>query len=414
MRLGRLTRFSLGVCVTLLGVAACEPQVGRWKPALGISTERDSAGVRIVENAERHPDNVFRTSAEPVLILGAEPTADAFLLEVSGAVAFDRGPIVVANGGLRQLYWYDRKGRLTDRTGGAGSDPGQFMRLTDIRRNGRDSLSVYDIRLRRLSSIHRSGVFTGSVSLPVVESMPSGLPLGMFEDGQIAAYQGSFLMRDTGTVRMERLTREIFRFDPVTDSVFTIVVANGPEVMVVPDVLPRGGMVKRRRRFGRTGVYVVWNNSLAVGDNATYEFRLYDQTGTLQTIVRKDYERLAITNDHLQRVRTAQLETILDDGVRERIAQLFDVEPPPPEFMPAFGERILVDGQDRLWVVDYGWPLGGPTEWSVFDESGRLVAHVTTPADEWVSFVSDNLVLTVVTDQSGVEQVRAYSLEKIM
>jgi hypothetical protein len=101
-----------------------------WQNALAQGV-RDSAGVRIVENARPvwAPAEALRLSLSPALVIGTRPEPSYELSRVAGAARLSDGRIVIADGGSLQLRFFDSQGVFSNAVGGPGEGPGEFRRI---------------------------------------------------------------------------------------------------------------------------------------------------------------------------------------------------------------------------------------------------------------------------------------------
>ena len=84
---------------------------------------------------------------------------------------------------------------------------------------------------------------------------------------------------------------------------------------------------------------------------------------------------------------------------------------PYPQTMPAYG-RIMVDSDGNLWVPEYR-PFGDEQpRWTVFDAEHRLLGSVETPLGFAVHEIGTDFVLGCLTDESDVQHIQLYALEK--
>ena len=91
------------IALALFGAAACQPD-RQYRSAPATST-RDSAGIRIVENAKPPAGSrVWQVASEPAVSIGEQEGEDPYMLhQVWDATKLSDGRIVVANSGDGQL-----------------------------------------------------------------------------------------------------------------------------------------------------------------------------------------------------------------------------------------------------------------------------------------------------------------------
>ena len=110
------------VVSALVGMGAAFP--------LAAQSTRDSAGVRIVENARpawtsRHR---LRLEATPLLVIGDTVNAPYRFRQVRGVFRLSDGRIAVADGGSLQLRIFTADGRFLSASAGRGNAPGRYDR----------------------------------------------------------------------------------------------------------------------------------------------------------------------------------------------------------------------------------------------------------------------------------------------
>ncbi len=123
--------------------AACAPDSG----SSGGFAQRDSAGIRIVENSAPawSEGEGWRLSDEPTLEIGVLDGAPEyqFYRAFDGARLSD-GRIVVANAGTHELRVYDSNGDFLGSSGREGAGPGEFKNIGVLEVFAYDSLLTWD------------------------------------------------------------------------------------------------------------------------------------------------------------------------------------------------------------------------------------------------------------------------------
>ena len=255
----------------------CERPAERPDP----STARDSAGVRIVENERGTWMNPWQVDSQPLLSIGSvDGDPDHLLYRVIGAVGLPSGRIVIANEGSLELLFYDEEGSLLRRAGRRGGGPGEFQSLEWLSRYGPDSVLAVDVRGQRVSYFDQEGNFGRSVRLEPNAEIPFPRPVGVFGDGSFLATQGTFSLGADPPVRVARTLDPLFRY--MSDGTSAILLGSfpGPEWVSAP-VGPVGQWERRRRPFGSETAFAAAGDRFYVGDNATYEIRVYSISGQL-------------------------------------------------------------------------------------------------------------------------------------
>ena len=368
---------------------------------------RDSAGIRIVENARPADDSrlAWRIGSEPAVSIGEVFGDEAYLLDqVSDAVILPDGRVVVANTGLNELRVYDAAGVHLATWGRRGQGPGEFLNLVGVDVWPGDSVVAWDSRNRAISVFDSGGTFGRSF---VLESEPNR-PL----EPRFAFSDGSFLGRHevvTGLghrrskVSYERRDgdgrrwRDYGTHDGV-DS-YTGTIGGG---IIFREALP----------FSRGFHTAQWGDLVIINPDDEYHILAYDGTnGSLARIVRREHANRAPTGAEAEQ----ELERILErspydprtlDMIRDGFKDV-----PVVERFSAF-RALLTDPLDHLWVrettlpdVDRPAPL-----WTVFDPEGRALGFVETPAGLTVFEFGADYVLGRATDEMGVESVEVWAL----
>jgi hypothetical protein len=318
--------------------------------------ERDSAGIRIVENPSRATAPVvFRLGAKAVEVGGPATDLDdefnARRLGTFKGVRMSDGSLAVINAVRVQLY--DARGNKTGVFGRTGAGPQEFVSLSSVEycRTRGDTLVAGDYRNGRIAIIHaRTVVKTIPLSAEFGGSMT-----GCFDDGTMLMQGGlPNFKTPTYTVRLHRV-----RLDG------TLVNSLGTIVFRTPS--PVAGLVHPSVAVAGQRVYA--------GDGATSEIRVYHADGRLLQIIR--------SADLAQRIAPADVERALG---RSTAAQRDMWRPATyPTFL-----RLLADPDGRLWVRDFP-PAGKATEadgWTAFDSNGRLIGRLEVPRKIGISSAS--------------------------
>src|SRR5690606_31727230 len=176
--------------VTLLLVAAaCGDSAPR-----SVASERDSAGVRIVENPV--PDASvpqWSLSAEPTVVLGdldgSEQEQFGNMIDVRRLTS---GELVVSDASSYQVRVFDSTGQWLRTLGQRGEGPGDFSLVAGLLAGDDDAISAWDIRQRRITRFTPDGNVIGLLQVErpamVTDGMghaftPSASPVARLGDG---------------------------------------------------------------------------------------------------------------------------------------------------------------------------------------------------------------------------------------
>ena len=139
--------FILPGFASLLAALACADGSDVSAVTAGVS-ERDSAGVTIVENTafEVPAELAWRVSEEPILTIGAVSGApEQQFAQIQGVARLSDGRIAVLEGQVSELRYFSASGRHLLTVGGTGPGPGEIGSAWALTRLPGDSLLVEDL-----------------------------------------------------------------------------------------------------------------------------------------------------------------------------------------------------------------------------------------------------------------------------
>jgi len=396
-RLRRLT-----ACGVLVAGAACTSGGGEDAAYTAV----DSAGVTIAQNAvPAAPRNLWQIDPEPAVDIGVLEGEEVYqLFDVSDAGRFADGTLVVANGGSKELRFYDASGRFLFAAGGEGEGPGEFRGMGNLAIVG-DSVHAHDYALSRIAVFTSGGEFVRSFRV----ELPGGDPawvLDALPDGRWLVTK-SFVFSPSEVSLVVRDTLPYMLIDAEGTFLDTLVVSPGVEFFVVGTAQSASAS---SLVFGRSTQYAVAPGRLYVGDSDRYEIFGLAPSGTLELIVRSDREPVPVGAAEIEAVKAERLEDAPSDNWRRNLERLF-ADMPIPSTLPAF-DALAADPAGHLWVMEASAPTDGPRTWSVFDRDGRWRGTVETPAGLTVREVGEDHVLGTWRDELGVEHVRVHELER--
>ena len=380
--------------VTAIGIMACES--GGGPGGLDIQL-RDSAGIRIVENA-RPPDGSrlgWRVGPEPSLSIGVmEGDEPHMLFAVRDATRLTDGRIVVANGGSAELRFFDSTGSHLGTRGGRGEGPGEFRELGNVAPWPGDSLAAWFAPGWRISVFDGDGNYGRTFGINDGTRPWRFRPDSPTRDGLFLAVLAP---EDADTLVLELRDDE----GGVRSSLGT---HPGSEPYLMHEGTNREMLYWKV--FGREPVWGVWGDLVAVGVSSRYEIKTLEADGSVARIVRREHRPRAVTSAEVD----AHIEgrRFFNEANRREYRSV-----PVAEHFPAF-TSIMSDAVDHLWVREYDLPgeERATPLWTVFDSEGRVLGFVETPADLVIYEVGADYILGKLVSELGVESVQVWPLER--
>ncbi len=399
----------VSVVALALILAACAGGEGGG-PAF---TERDSAGVTIVDNVRGSWSDAqsWRLSPEPIVDIGVLEGAPEYqLFRVGGALRLDDGRIVVANGGTGELRFYDEAGSYVSASGRKGEGPGEFEDIGWLRRYRGDSLIAYDFRQARTSVLDTDGNFGRLFRFESPGDLGRVRGIGPFTDGSIFASTSPILSNDFCD-QATRIDVLYLVYSPTGEFVDSVGRFPGPE-RYVQTQRSGGGMsvMVTSIPFGKSPVYALHDQDYYYGPTETYEIWRFASDGTLRGIIRRPLDPVPVTDADLEAAIEERLQNYPDEAARRGARQTF-ASMTIPETMPAYDD-LAVDVEGNLWVNEYEPLSDGPQHWTVFNAEGRMLGVVALPRRFRVTEIGEDYVLGISTDDLDVQHVRLYELIK--
>ena len=393
------------IALALFGAAACQPdRQDRSAPA---TSTRDSAGIRIVENAKPAEESrVWQIGPKPEFSIGVREGEDPYMLHrVRDGKKLSDGRIVIANGGDDELRIFDASGNWLESWGGRGEGPGEFSGLEYVDAWPGDSVVAWSGPGSSILVFDSEGNFGRSFKLEPNTDSPFGryvFPAAVTGIGSILAGQDPSLF-DPVVVEIRnaegRLLSSLGEHPGVEHH--RVESARGSARMVMTyDVI-----------FGPTVAQAPWGDLIVHNRNSRYEIRAFAGDGTLARIVRRDHVAHAPTAEEIEAYIEEQASRYPDDLMAEQRKQYQSV--PVAEYMPAF-TSVIIDRLNHLWVEEYELPgeKRPGSLWTVFDPQGRVLGFVETPDGLDIFEIGEDYILGRFKDEFEVEYVQVWPLER--
>lgn len=409
-----IPRWACFMLVTVAGSPACERPESQDQ-VVG-ATERDSAGIRIIENHAPAWDtaDAWVIEPEPEFVIGGftagqagEVDTAALVWDISAAARLSDGMVaMLSRRGDSKVLVFEPTGSLFASFGRNGRGPGEFSNPQHMQVLPGDTIVVWDHRYGPISYFDPSGTLLRERRVDVGrlrEVLPEGQISG--ESVHLPLPDGSFVVatRERGwDMPAQGYIRRPLQYVRI-DSTYS---AN--------DLGWWEGMEQFRIHPPASALGVLpfpANSSVAVGgeplsvyitNGDSYEIHQFSVAGVLQRIIRVAVDPIPITSTELNKWKQGMKATNpnWDWGAWERsFGELAE-----RRFRPAVG-RMLVDSQGYLWVY-----LG--MAWNVFSHEGRWLGTFEMLGGRTL-WVGDDLVIRRHTDpDTGVETVEGYRLER--
>ena len=192
---------------------------------------RDSAGIRIVENARAawSATEAMRLGGSPALVIGSRPEAPYEFSRVVGALRLTDGRIVVADGASLELRFFDPAGTFMRSVGRRGEGPGEFRRMGSLVRLPGDTLAVAG-PFAEISFFTGQGEFVHQALAALPRDGSAGIPI------TAAVLQGRAFVR--GLVTQARTPRGARWIDSIPLTLInsdTVELGRFPAMLMVPD-----------------------------------------------------------------------------------------------------------------------------------------------------------------------------------
>jgi len=383
---------------------------------LSAQSSRDSAGVRIVENAQPvwKPSEQLSLASKPHLVIGDNADSTSRFQQIRGVIRLADGRIAVAEGGSMQLRIFSPEGRFLSASAGKGDAPGQLRNMGFVRHLPGDTIAI----ISGFSSVglySGTGQFVRTTALPsAAENTPSSrlLLLALLNNGlRVAAPLPRPTPRAIGSRWADSL---VLKFISASNEIKREL---GAFPYIELEQVTTGPMPPW---LSAIGVFAGGDDLFYAGFGDRYAIRVYASDGTLQSIIRRSWTPTPVTPDDWEQwvVEWSKRRVKSTGAERERDVEKVRSDP-WAELLPAFSE-FIVDRSGRLWVREAHWQdaIGAgslsdipavPSRWSVFDRGGRWLGDVSMPTDFQPFDIGTDYVAGKARS-NGVNQVVIYPL----
>ena len=381
------------------------------------SVVRDSAGIRIVENAAPawEADSEWRLGEAPLLDIGRLDGPDETqFFRVSSGTRLSDGSFVIGSFGSNDLRRFAADGAHLWTVGREGEGPGEFVGLTSVVAGPGDTLTTYDFRQRRISRFAPDGSLVDA--RPLEGNVEDGFAFveALLPDGRavytLRVFGGAGGPPPEGEIRRDTVGVHISGApgDPVVD----VGSFPGPEMVVLHSGETDGGfnITISSPAFGRSTEIAADPAGVWIGDTERFEIRRYGPEGALQSLVRRHFESVDVDDALIRAAMQEELDGADDDDERRMIRKRWEDVPVAPT-LPAY-DAMAVDRSGNLWVREYEIPGAAERTWSVFTVEGTWLGDVAFPDRFSPLEIGDDYVLGRYGDELDVEHIQLWELAK--
>ena len=374
------------------------------------SAVRDSAGIRIVENA-RPPEGsrlAWRIGPAAAVSIGAFEGEEPYLLHWAlDATRLRDGRIVVANAGTDELRVFDGQGHYLATWGREGEGPTDFRSLADVETWPGDSIMAWYTGAMGMAVYDSAGSFGRTFVLQSSENV------GWLRPRPAAARTDGTLLSTRDVEDLDSAIVEIWDGDGVMSASLGAHPAEETIIMIDEQGVRNLASLAYSRRL----VTGIWGELVVASHTSRYEIRAFRGDGSLDRIVRRDHvlrspteaDREPFVEDQMANIlATPGLPEQLVDMARRELARV-----PFADYFPAFSS-VIGDALGQLWVEEYRYPREdrGSTLWTVFDPEGHAVGFVETPEGLEVYEIGEDYILGRVRDELDIESIQLWALER--
>lgn len=373
---------------------------------------RDSAGVRVVENATPSPLRV-RVGPDPLFVVGWNEGGPLFTWPQSGRILPDGGALI-GEFGDGTVYRVGPEGSVVDTWGGKGEGPGEYQAIDAILLAG-DSMVVTDSRVGRITIV-----------APDRQVRTEPLPGGFLHQGSALWNDDRLLLvpgnsyAGTPEVRPEWVfeTQPVLALDLATSTVDTL--AHLPHLRRWYGT--RGGSPGPIQVKGQGGGFGGgFGNASgdasrdAPGDGFAWarsdrpEVRWYDVEGRVQQIARWTEDPAPLSSEWREAVKDRYREAYTSSGrddafIEAQLAQVDEGLDRHEGPLPYWSD-LHVDRMGSAWLARYRPPGEVPGEWRVLDRDGVDRGWVELPGVLTILDATEDRVLAVAQDELDVPAV---------
>ena len=387
--------------------------------------ERDSAGIRIVDNnvPQWGDQSGWQVVDPPLVDIGVDDGSAVYqLFDVRMAVRQSDGTIVVLNGGTQELRFYDAVGQHIRSVGRRGSGPGEYTTLEFVAVLPGDSLLAFNRTPAQVSILTPDGQFVRSFNVPAPANRRTFFDFDVagLMDGQRLVvwsqpiYAAGYVESADG---MNRHPHPIGVADLRANAFDSVAQAPGWDVWV--EKRADGSSSMAAPPFARSSDIVARGNHIYVAPTEQLGITVLDAAGNVSMKARASAAAPEVTEEDMQALKEDLFERFsVPESQRPEAERVFASLPRPARFPLFRGADVDADG--NIWLHAYPRSGEDPQSAQVFSPEGRWLGEVAVPAglkrvnelEPAPLEIGADYVLGVWQDEADVDHVRLYRLAK--
>jgi hypothetical protein len=365
-------------------------------------------GVRIVESVGRAwvAGEPWTVEATPILDLSTSGDGVSHqFFRVVDATRLPDGEIWVAQADEVRLF--SSQGQHLRTLGRRGDGPGEFRFIGRVELIAPDTLLVFDRGLRRATLFGPKWEVVHTVPIDVYPIRPDRFEVlgGRF----VVVEPRSMRQEEEPRLGLHRLPATVLSVSRSGVALDTLAIVLGEEFnlrRMADDVLAYADVF-----FGRDAHLAVHGRQVMVGDGRELGFRVLNEEGEVEQIVRAAYD-VTLTPEMVEAETSACL---LDARTREDSSFVYSL--PVPETRAAYRD-LKVDPTGAVWLEEQRgncvyMTTPSAQRWEVFGSDGVWLGQVSLPARFEVFEIGRSYILGVFRDQLDVERVQVLALRRV-
>lgn len=346
-----------------------------------------------------------------LLSIGSETDTNSQFAGIANVLLMPDSGVVVANGGSKELRFFDKTGKFVRRSGREGSGPGEYRELGRVFRYVGDSIGIYDGWSRRLSIVSANGTFGRQVTMtrpPGATGSPT--PVGSFGDGSLVTFVATPPTPGPGQERgaLHRLTATWFRHSASGEFIATLGRSPAGELFLE---LADGMVVNWAPPFQRSLRFAISEARLFAGDGTDANVVVLQRDAAPSTLIPvRSSQSLDLTSADIAAFRQQQLDRAPNAQQRTQLEKSF-TKTPSPAAMPAFA-NLRADSEGAVWIQEYPRPASASNRWRVVSTNAGAMATIDVPAAFTITEILGDRVAGIWRDENDVETVRVFQLRR--